>query len=120
MKIALPISDKSADAEIYDSFGRAPFYLIYSTSTKETEFLDHRAVVSQGGAGVRAAQVLADNGVRVIISPQCGENAEKILRNSEVLIYQSVSGSIQENIEAYQQNQLHLLSEFKPNKGRGE
>lgn len=113
MKIALPVCEKSIEGDIYDSFGRAPYYLLYNTNTKETDFLDHRAVVSQGGAGIRAAQVLADNGVRAIITPQCGENAEKILRNAEVLVYKSIPGSIQENIEAFISDNLNLLYEFK-------
>lgn len=116
MKIAIPINEKSIESEIHDSFGRAPYYLIYNTKTSESEFLDHRAVVSQGGAGVRAAQVLADNGVRAILTPQCGENAEKILRNSEVLVYQSIPESIRQNIEAFMKDELRLLYEFKSKK----
>ena len=33
MKIAFQ-SVKSADTNIYDSFGRAPFYLIYNTNSR--------------------------------------------------------------------------------------
>jgi predicted Fe-Mo cluster-binding NifX family protein len=116
MKIAFPISEKSADTNIYDSFGRAPFYLIYNTNSKEVDYLDHRAVVAQGGAGIRAAQVLADNGVKAIITSQCGENAEKLLRNAEVLVYKAISGSVKQNIEAFINDQLNLLNEFKQKK----
>lgn len=113
MKIALPVNEKSIEANFHDSFGRAPYYLLYNTNSKEVDFLDHRAVAIQGGAGVRAAQVLADHGVRAIITPQCGENAEKILRNAEVLVYKSIAASIRENIDAFLKDQLSLLYEFK-------
>jgi len=113
MKIAFPVNEQSINAGIHDSFGRAPYYLIYNTTLKETDYLDHRAVVAQGGAGIRAAQVLADNGIKVIITPQCGENAEKILRNAEVLVYKAISGTIQENMDAFQKDQLNLINEFK-------
>ncbi len=113
MKIVFPVSEKSDDANIYDSFGRAPFYLIYNTNSKEVDYLDHRAVVDQGGAGIRAAQVLADNGVKAIITLQCGEYAEKVLRNAEVLVYKAISGSVKQNIEAFINDQLNLLNEFK-------
>jgi len=116
MKIAIPIREKSMETDIHDSFGRAPYYLLYNTNTKENNFLDHRAAVAQGGSGIRAAQVLADNGVKVIITPQCGENAEKILRNAEVLVYKAIPGSIQQNIEAFLNDQLSLLNEFRPRK----
>ncbi len=113
MKIAIPIQDKSMEASIYDAFGRAPYFLLCSTNTKETNFLDHRAVVAQGGSGIRAAQVLADNGVRVVITRQCGENAQRFFRNAEVLVYEAIPGSVQQNIDAFMEDQLHLLSEFK-------
>lgn len=116
MKIAFPVSEKSADASIHDSFGRAPYYMIYNTNSKEIDYLDHRAVVAQGAAGIRAAQVLADQGVKGIITPQCGENAEKLLRNAEVLVYKAIPGTIFENIDAFQNDQLNLLNEFKSKK----
>ena len=116
MKIALPVSAKSMNADLYDSLGRAPFFLLYNLNTKETDYLDHRAVAEQGASGIRAAQVLADNGVRAVITPQCGKNAEKILRNSEVLVYQSIPGSIQRNVEAFQKEELNLMTDFKSRK----
>ena len=116
MKIAFPVSEKSTDAIVHGSFGRAPYYLIYNTNSREIDYLDHRAVVAQGGAGIRAAQVLADNGVKVIITPQCGENAEKLLRNAEVLVYKAISDSVKQNIEAFINDQLNMLNEFKRSK----
>ncbi len=113
MKIAFPVNEKSIEADIYDSFGRAPYFVIYNTNSKEIEYLDHRAVVAQGAGGIRAAQVLADQGIKVIITQQCGENAEKLLRKSEVLIYKARSASIYDNINAYLNDQLNLMTEFK-------
>lgn len=113
MKIALPAGEKSIETRLFDSFGKAPLFLIYNTNSKTIEYLDHRAVAAQGAGGFRAAQVLADNGIRVIITPNCGENAEKVLRYSEVLIYKSIPGSMQKNIEAFLNNELNLLADFK-------
>jgi predicted Fe-Mo cluster-binding NifX family protein len=116
MKIAFPVGEKSIDAAIYDSFGRAPYFLIYDTVLTEIQFLDHRAAAELGASGLRAAQVLADNGVRAIVTPQCGENAEKVLRYAEVLVYKPVPGSIRQNIEAFACDRLNLLEEFKQRK----
>ena len=77
MKLAFPVSEKSVDSNIHETFGRAPYYLIYDTNSKEISYLDHRAVVAQGASGFRAAEVLADNGIKAVITLQCGENAEK-------------------------------------------
>jgi len=121
MKIAIPVDDNSLETNVCISFGRAPYFLISNTVTKESEFLDNSAAASQGGAGIRAAQVIADNGVRALITPRCGENAEEVLRNAEVLVYKSIEGSINENIDAFIADKLSLLNEFHPGlHGHGE
>ncbi|MGB4440184.1 MAG: NifB/NifX family molybdenum-iron cluster-binding protein [Sedimentibacter sp.] len=112
MRIALPAENKSMDANIYQSFGRTPYILLYNTITKESEFLDNSAVVMQGGAGIRVAQVVADNGAKTLITLRCGENAEKVLSSAEVLIYKAIPGTVQQNIDKFISEELHLLNEF--------
>ena len=57
MKIAIPVDEQNLDSGVCPSFGRAPYFLFYNTDTKESYYLDNSAVASQGGAGIRAAQV---------------------------------------------------------------
>ena len=112
MKIAIPVDEKSLKSNVCVSFGRAPYFLFYNTVTKESYYLDNTAAASQGGAGIRAAQVIADHGVKALLTPRCGENAEKVLSGAEVLVYKSISGTAQENIDAFIGEQLNLLSDF--------
>ncbi len=114
MRIAMPTDENHLDAEISQSFGRAPYILFYNTLTKENEFLDNSAVATQGGAGIRVAQVVIDHGMKALLTPRCGENAEKLLRRAEVLIYESIPGTARQNIEAFESDQLVLLSSFLP------
>jgi len=39
MKIAIPVDEKSLESNVCVSFGRAPYFLIYDTETKESIFL---------------------------------------------------------------------------------
>lgn len=55
MKIAMPVDDRSMETSISQHFGRAPYFLIYDTGSKESMFLDNSAAISQGGAGIKAA-----------------------------------------------------------------
>ncbi|NYB75999.1 NifB/NifX family molybdenum-iron cluster-binding protein [Sedimentibacter hydroxybenzoicus DSM 7310] len=114
MKIALPAGEKNMNSDVYESYGRSPYIFMYNSVTKESEFLDNSAVLNQGAAGIRVSQVVADNGVKVLIAPRCGENAQKILNNAEVLIYQSVPGTLQHNINEYFSDNLKLLNDFHP------
>lgn len=114
MKIAIPVDEQNLESGVCPSFGRAPYFLFYNTDTKESYYLDNSAVASQGGAGIRAAQVIADHGVKALLTSRCGENAEEVLRKSEVLIYKSIPGTVQQNIDAFVAEQLILLSNFHP------
>lgn len=114
MKIALPIDEKNLDAYVSISFGRAPYFLLYSTVTQEVSFFENNAAASQGGAGIKAAQFVADIGANVLLAPRCGENAGQVLDKAEVLVYQTIQGTAKQNIDAYVADQLNLLGGFHP------
>ncbi len=112
MKIAMPVEDKNRTSTICISFGRAPFFFIYNTDTKESTFLDNSAVASQGGAGIKAAQALVDEGVGALITPRCGENAAAVLKIANIQIYKAINDSVKDNMEAYLDGALTLLNEI--------
>lgn len=123
MKLALPIESKSLDAPICPSFGRTPLYVLFDTESGNHNFLNNEAAASQGGAGIKAAQMLVDNGVEAIITYRCGENAEKVLSAGNIKIYKAQEGSVAENIEKYKDGKLSLLMEIHPglhNHGGGQ
>jgi len=112
MKIALPVEDKSMEANVCMSFGRAPYFLIYDTDSKEEVFIDNSAVASQGGAGIKAAQGVVDSNVGAIVTHRCGENAAELFKAANIKIYKIAYDSIQKNIEAFMTGSLSLMDEF--------
>ena len=112
MKIAIPVDDKSIESSVCPSFGRAPYFLIYDNTTNESCFLDNSAVASQGGAGIKASQTIVDNDVKTLLTPRCGENAEEVLSKAGIIIFKTIPGAAQENIDAYKAEQLVPLNEF--------
>lgn len=112
MKIAIPVIEQSLNASVSQSFGRAPYLHIYDSATKESYFLDNTIVASRGGAGVRVAEVVADHGAKVLLTQRCGKSVEEALRRTEVLVYKAIQGTAKENIEAFLDDKLSLLTEF--------
>ncbi|MDD4610297.1 MAG: NifB/NifX family molybdenum-iron cluster-binding protein [Bacteroidaceae bacterium] len=112
MKIAIPVDDKSMETSVCQSFGRAPYFLIYNNESKESTFLDNSAAASQGGAGIKAAQTIVDNQVRALITPRCGENAANVLKAANIEIYKTVNDSIKDNISAFTDGKISLLDEI--------
>ena len=74
MKIVIPVDAKTLESNICASFGRAPYFLIYDTETKESVFINNSAAASTGGAGIKAAQTIVDNNANALLTPRCGQN----------------------------------------------
>ena len=112
MKIAIPVDDASMETNICISFGRAPYFLIYDTETKDTMFLDNSAAANQGGAGIKAAQTIVDSNVEALLTPRCGENAAEVFHAADIKIYQTKGNLLQHNLQALENEKLELLNEI--------
>lgn len=112
MKIAIPVNNNTIESGVCESFGRAPYFLIYDTISNKSAFLNNSAAASQGGAGVVAAQALVDSNVEVLITPRCGENAASVFNVAKIKIYKIINNSVNENIEAFNNSKLSLLEEI--------
>ncbi len=114
MKIAVPVNGQDIKSGVSDSFGRAPNFLIYDTKSKEEVYIENGAVASQGGAGIRAAQIIVDQDIDALLTPRCGQNAADVLEQAKVKLYQTTGESIQENIDAFLGDTLALLDKPHP------
>ena len=114
MIAVIPVETNNLGACINMSLGRTPFFLIYNTITNENSFIENSAAASQGGAGIKAAQLMIDNGAEVVIAPACGKNAADVLLASGVKIYKSSGCSIKENITAFIDGKLEELNDIHP------
>lgn len=120
MIIAIPVDQKTLESNVYMSFGRAPYFLIYDVETKESTFIDNSAAASTGGAGIKAAQMIVDNKAGALLTPRLGANAAGVLEPAEVKIYKTTAASAKENIEAFAAGKLSLLDETHAGfRGRG-
>jgi len=109
MKIAIPVDEKNLETNVCVSFGRAPYFLIYDTETKESAFLDNSAAASTGGAGVKAAQIIVDNKVNALLVPRCGENAAEVFKAADIQLFKTTTLWAKDNIEAYMTGKLPVL-----------
>lgn len=112
MKIAIPVEEKSINANVCMSFGRTPYFLIFDTDTKEEKYVENKAATSQGGAGIKAAQTVIDEGAESVITPRLGQNAADVFGAGKTVLYKAESGSVKHNIELLKGHKLSALTEF--------
>ena len=112
MKIIIPVNEKDLQTQICSSLGRAPFFFVFDSETKESLFLDNHAINSTGGAGIKVAQMMIDNKVEAVITLSCGENAANVLKAAHIKLYKAMNTSLEKNLEAYFTSNLSSLDEI--------
>lgn len=110
MKIAIPIEEDKKSVCV--SFGRAPYMMFFDEETETAEVVANPAAAEQGGAGIKAAQFVADNGAQILITKRCGENSGEVFKAADIKIYKSESDVAVENIKAYKNGKLEELTKF--------
>lgn len=102
MKIAVSAMGSDLEAPFSPIFGRCPVYVIVDTDTMAFQVLPNQAQNAAGGAGIQAAQDVARQGVRAIVTGNIGPNAYRVLASAGVTIFTPAgSGTVREAVESY-------------------
>ncbi len=111
MKILLSTLNASIDSDIDPRFGRATNFLIIDPETLEWQGVENPAIHAPGGAGIQAAQFVANQGCEAAVSGEFGPNAFNTLNAAGIKMY--VYGSCktaQEAIEKFKSGELEALT----------
>ena len=120
MKIAVTASDnRGLSAEIDSRFGRTPYFAVIETDNMKVDFIDNKAGSTASGAGVKAAQIMADLGVEAVISGNFGPKAFQGLQAAGIKLFSVKEGSIEDAVDGYKAGRLQELSEPTSNSHAG-
>ncbi len=106
MKVAISALAPGLDAEVDPRFGRCQHFVIVDPESMEFETLDNSSAMAAGGAGISTAQTIADKGVGVVLTGNCGPNAYQALSAAGVQVVTGASGRIRNAVEAYKAGKL--------------
>lgn len=107
MKIAVSSMGKTLESDIDPRFGRCKFFLVIDTESKEFEVFPNESSEAIGGAGIQAAQFVADIGVKVVLTGNVGPNAFDTLNAAGIEILTGIEGTVKEAIERYNEGELN-------------
>lgn len=85
VRIAFPTEKGGLEDRVYERLGRAPTFTIVEVDTETGEVTGVEVIENPGhragsGAGVKAAQAIADSGAKVYVGPNPGPNAYAALQ----------------------------------------
>ena len=116
MKIAISSSGKTLDSPIDPRFGRCAWFLVIDPADMRYEAFDNQSAAQSSGAGIQAAQFLADKNVSAVITGHVGPNAVQTLSAAGIEIFAEQQGAIREVVERYKNN--GLVPTAQPTAGR--
>jgi len=111
MKVAVSASGADLNSQVDPRFGRCAYFLIVETDDMSYEALNNASMSLGGGAGIASAQAVASKGVKAVITGNCGPNAVNTLAAAGIQLYVGQSGSVQQAVENFRNNQLSATSE---------
>lgn len=114
MKIAMATLEKNMETKLDQTFGRAVYFLFHDTETGESTFIDNPARDASGGAGIKSAQTLVDEGIEALIVFRLGSNAVKVLDGANIKCFRAIDESAQSNIDSFKDGKLTKLEDFHP------
>ena len=110
MKIAISSTGKDLDCQIDPRFGRCQYFIFLDPETMEFEAAENQGLAAMGGAGVQAAQLVAQKGVTALITGNLGPNAASALSASGIKVYLVPGGTVKEVAETYKSGTLKEVS----------
>ncbi len=112
-KICISSTGKNLSSPVDPRFGRCAYFIIANPEKPEQfEAIKNTGVQAPRGAGITAAQIIADKKVDVAISGNFGPNAYFALSQAGIKCYLITSSmSVKEALNAYKQGKLQQLAE---------
>lgn len=114
MKIAVSsMEDKGLESQLSPMFGRCPYFVIVEVEGKEiknSKTIQNTAAAQFGGAGITAAQLVANENVDVVISGAIGPRAFQVFQQLGIKAFRGIPGTVKQNVEAYLEGKLQEIT----------
>ena len=110
MRIAVTASKPALDAALDPRFGRCAYFIILDTEDMSFEAVDNSEIASGGGAGIQSAQLVAEKGVKAVLTGNCGPNAHRSLCAAGIEVLLGLDGSVLQAVERFKSGELRASS----------
>jgi predicted Fe-Mo cluster-binding NifX family protein len=125
LRVAVSADGPNLDAKVDPRFGRCSHFVLVDTDTLDSRVLENASAASAQGAGIGTAQMVAGEGVGVVLTGNCGPNAYQALEAAGIKVVTGVAGTVREAVEAYKagryqpSSQPNVASHFGMGMGGG-
>ncbi len=109
MKIVISATGRDIESNIDATFGRAPFFLIVDTKTKEEKVIVNKVVDRSSGVGVTVGNIVAKEEIDAVITTDIGPFAFETFEQCGIRMYQG-EGKIIDAIRQFEEGKLSEIT----------
>ncbi len=113
MKIAISSTGETLESQVDARFGRCPYFLIAEIENKEiknVKTIENTAAAQMGGAGISAAEIVANEKVEVVVTANVGPRAFSVFGQFGIKIYQG-QGKVKDVVQEFIDGKLKEISD---------
>jgi len=74
------------------------------------EAVENQAMMSGGGAGTKAAQIVSDKAASAVLTGNVGPNAFRALDAAGIKIYTGAGGTVRSTVEMFKKGELEAVA----------
>ena len=102
MKLAITSQGTELSSPVDPRFGRAKHFIIAEADSGDFEAVDNtQNLNAPQGAGIQAAQNVANRGVKAVLTGHMGPNAFRTLSVAGIKVFAGVDGTVAEALEKF-------------------
>lgn len=102
-RICVTSQGPDLNSEVDARFGRARYFLFIDPVTMDIDAVENPHQHADQGAGIQAAEMIAEKNPGLVITGHCGPNAEKVLQAAGIAARYGISGTVKEAMELIKQ-----------------
>lgn len=106
MKLCITAAGNDLSSATDSAFGRAPWFVIVNTDSGAVEPVENTSVNASQGAGIAAAQTMADKNVQAVLTGRLGPKAQTALSAAGITMYEGLARTtVGQALEQFRQGQ---------------
>ena len=106
MKVAVTSRGTTLDDQVDPRFGRCANFVVVETDDMSFEAVQNGNAAAGGGAGIQSAQLVAERGVKVVLTGNCGPNAFRTLEAAGIDVVVGAAGTVREAVEQFKAGEI--------------
>ncbi|PIP17644.1 MAG: hypothetical protein COX43_03190 [Parcubacteria group bacterium CG23_combo_of_CG06-09_8_20_14_all_35_9] len=111
MKIAISSTGEKLTDNVSEVFARCPYFVIAEIENQEikkTEAIENKSENQMGGAGISAAQLMAEKNINAVIAKNVGPRALDVLKQFNIEVYYG-DGTMKEVLQEFINGKLKKI-----------